>query len=168
MTDNLIAFKPIGILHSEHIEEDRTPIQSKYAQGCEGKLVVFPEFSDGLRDIDSFSHLYLVVYFHKHESRKLRVSSYLQPDIERGIFATRAPCRPNPIGISIVELIRREDNILFLDCVDIMDGAPVLDIKPYTRRFDHIETKRNGWQDEVDDETARIRAMRNYRGVKKE
>jgi len=80
--------------------------------------------------------------------------------VERGVFATRAPCRPNPIGLSVVRLVRREGNVLYLDGVDVLDGTPLLDIKPYTARFDHIETTRNGWQDEVDDETARRRGRR--------
>ena len=85
-------------------------------------------------------------------------------DKERGVFATRAPSRPNAIGLSIVELVRREGNILFLDGVDILDGTPLLDIKPYTAKFDRVETRRNGWQEEVDEETARQRRKRVYRG----
>ena len=81
-------------------------------------------------------------------------------DVERGVFATRAPCRPNPIGLSIVKLVRREGNVLHLDGVDVLDGTPLLDIKPYTARFDRIDGTRNGWQDEVDEETARLRGRR--------
>jgi tRNA (Thr-GGU) A37 N-methylase len=91
------------------------------------------------------------------------VKPFLQ-DIERGVFATRAPSRPNAIGLSIVELVSREGNILYLDDVDILDGTPLLDIKPYTAKFDRVETHRNGWQDEVDEETARRRGQRGYRG----
>ena len=85
-------------------------------------------------------------------------------NIERGVFATRAPCRPNSIGLSIVELVRREGNMLHLDGVDILDGTPLLDIKPYTAKFDHVETTRNGWQDNIDEQTARQRGRRNFRG----
>jgi len=87
------------------------------------------------------------------------VKPFLQ-DVERGVFATRAPCRPNPIGLSVVKLVRREGNVLYLDGVDVLDGTPLLDIKPYTAKFDRIETTRNGWQDEVDDQTARLRGRR--------
>ncbi len=85
-------------------------------------------------------------------------------DVERGVFATRAPCRPNSIGLSVVELVRLEGNVLHLDGMDILDGTPLLDIKPYTAKFDHIKTMRNGWQDGVDEETARRRGRREYRG----
>jgi tRNA (adenine37-N6)-methyltransferase len=97
------------------------------------------------------------------ESVKLIVKPFLQ-DVERGVFATRAPSRPNMIGLSIVELVRREGNVLYLDGVDILDGTPLLDIKPYIARFDCVQTLRNGWQDEVDEETARKRGKRGYCG----
>ncbi len=87
------------------------------------------------------------------------VKPFLQ-DVERGVFATRAPCRPNAIGLSIVKLLRRDGNTLYLDDVDVLDGTPLLDIKPYTARFDRIDGTRNGWQDEVDEETARRRGRR--------
>jgi len=88
------------------------------------------------------------------------VKPFLQ-DVERGVFATRAPCRPNPIGLSVVKLLRREGYILYLDAVDVLDGTPLLDIKPYTARFDCIQTTRNGWQDEVDEQTAWRRGSRS-------
>jgi len=91
------------------------------------------------------------------------VKPFLQ-DVERGVFATRTPCRPNAIGLSVVELVRREGNVLHLDGVDILDGTPLLDIKPYTTKFDLVETARNGWQDDVDEETAGQRGRRGYRG----
>jgi tRNA-Thr(GGU) m(6)t(6)A37 methyltransferase TsaA len=158
-----IAYRPIGVIRSEHTKPEETPIQPAYAKGCRGQAEVFPEFSDGLRDLDGFSHIYLIYHMHKATSAALRVKPFLQ-DIERGVFATRAPCRPNPIGLSIVELVRREGSILHLDGVDVLDGTPLLDIKPYTAKFDHIQTTRNGWQDEVDEETARQRGRRDYSG----
>ena len=84
-------------------------------------------------------------------------------DVERGVFATRAPCRPNPIGLSVVKLVRCEGNVLHLDGVDVLDGTPLLDIKSYTAKFDRIEDTRNGWQDAVDDETALLRGRRGFR-----
>ena len=84
-------------------------------------------------------------------------------DVEHGVFATRAPCRPNAIGLSIVRLVRREGNILYLDGMDVLDGTPLLDIKPYTARFDHVETISNGWQDDVDEQTACRRGRRGFR-----
>jgi tRNA-Thr(GGU) m(6)t(6)A37 methyltransferase TsaA len=159
-----IVYRPIGVIRSEHTKPGDTPIQPAYAKGCRGRAEVFAEYADGLRDLEGFSHVYLIYHLHRADPAKLIVKPFLQ-DVERGVFATRVPCRPNPIGLSVVELVRREGNILCLDGVDILDGTPLLDIKPYTAKFDRIETTRNGWQDEVDAETARRRGKRGYRQV---
>jgi len=149
MSEAVITYKTIGVIRSEHHAAEKTPIQPTYAKG--------------LRDLDGFSHVYLIYHFHQSGSARLTVKPFLQ-DVERGIFATRAPCRPNAIGLSVVELVSREGNVLHLDGVDILDGTPLLDIKPYTARFDCIVTTRNGWQDEVDEETARRLGRRGYDG----
>jgi tRNA (adenine37-N6)-methyltransferase len=161
---NPVTFVPIGVIHSEHHIPEETPIQSVYARGCRGWVELLPEFADGLRDLEGFSHLYLVYHLHQAPPASLVVRPILQ-DTERGVFATRAPGRPNPIGLSIVELLGREGNVLLVDGVDILDNTPLLDIKPYTARFDHIAAMRNGWQDGVDEETARQRGRRGYRGA---
>jgi tRNA-Thr(GGU) m(6)t(6)A37 methyltransferase TsaA len=108
-----------------------------------------------LRDLTDFSHIYLIYHFHQARSAQLLVKPYLQ-DTEQGIFATRAPFRPNPIGLSVVELLGIEGNILHLD------GTPLLDIKPYTAKFDRHDVKKNGWQDEMDEQTAQRRGKRGY------
>jgi tRNA (adenine37-N6)-methyltransferase len=154
-----IVYEPIGVIRSGHTKPEETPIQPVYAEGCEGQVEVFPEFAAGLRDLEGFSHIYLVYHMHKADRSRLTVKPFLQ-DVERGVFATRTPCRPNPIGLSVVKLVRREGNILHLEGVDVLDGTPLLDIKPYTAKFDYIETTRNGWQDEVDEETAWLRGRR--------
>ena len=154
-----IVYEPIGVIRSGHTKPEDTPIQPVYSEGCQGRAEVFPEFAAGLRDLDGFSHIYLVYHMHKAGRSRLTVKPFLQ-DVERGVFATRAPCRPNPIGLSVVKLVRREGNVLHLDAVDVLDGTPLLDIKPYTAKFDYIETTRNGWQDEVDEETAWLRGRR--------
>lgn len=154
-----ITYKPIGVIRSDHLEAQQTPIQPAYAKGCTGRAEIYPEFAEAMRDLDGFSHLYLIYHMHLAGPPKLVVKPFLQ-DIDRGLFATRAPCRPNPIGLSIVELVRREGNVLYLDCLDILDGTPLLDIKPYTAKFDLIKTSCNGWQDEVDEETASQRGSR--------
>ena len=156
-----IVFRPIGVIRTDHTKADKTPIQPVFAKGCTGRAEVFPEFEEGLRDLEGFSHVYLLYHMHRVEQPRMIVKPFLQ-DIERGVFATRAPCRPNAIGLSIVELIRREGAVLYLNGVDILDGTPLLDIKPYAARFDRIETTRNGWQDEVDEETAQRRGKRGY------
>jgi len=157
-----IVYRPIGIVHSSHLAAEETPIQPVYAKGCKGTAEIFPEFSDGLRDLEGFSHIYLIYQFHKESSTRLVVKPFLQ-DLEHGVFATRATCRPNAIGLSVVELLGRHDNVLYLDSVDILDGAPLLDIKPYTAKFDRFETRRNGSQDDVDEQTARDRGRRSHR-----
>ena len=161
MRETAITYRPIGVIRSEHVAAEETPIQSAYAKACKGQAEVFPEFASGLRDLEGFSHVYLIYHFHQAGPAKLMVKPFLQ-DIERGVFSTRASCRPNAVGLSIVELVRREGNVLHLDGVDILDATPLLDIKPYTAKFDCIKTARNGWQDEVDEETARRRGRRGY------
>jgi len=161
MNATTIIYTPIGVIRTEHTCVDKTPIQPVYAKGCTGRAELFPEFAAGLRDLDGFSHIYLLYHFDEASSAKLIVKPFLQ-DIERGVFATRAPCRPNPLGLSIVKLVRREGSVLHLDGLDILDGTLLLDIKPYTATFDLVQTTRNGWQDEVDEETAIDRGTRGH------
>lgn len=159
MSERAITFHSIGVIRSVHRSPEKTPIQPTYAGGFSGKAEIFPEYAEGLKDLEGFSHIYLMYHFHRVHETKLFVKPFLQ-DIERGIFATRAPCRPNAIGLSVVKLERVEENVLHLDGVDILDGTPLLDIKPYTVKFDHIATTRNGWQDDIDEATARRRGRR--------
>ncbi len=162
MKDSLITYRPIGIIHSEHTIAEKTPIQPVYAKGCKGQALVFPEFASGLQDLEGFSHIYLIYHFHQSTQVKLIVKPFLQ-DIERGVFATRQPYRPNAIGLSIVEVIGREGNILHLAGVDILNATPLLDIKPYTAKFDLHNVIKSGWQDEVDEPTAQKRGKRGYK-----
>jgi tRNA-Thr(GGU) m(6)t(6)A37 methyltransferase TsaA len=161
VTDSTVTYRPIGVIRSPHTDPVRTPIQPVFAKGCRGRAEISPEYADGLDGLEGFSHIYLIFHLHLAGSAQLRVKPFLQ-DITQGVFATRAPCRPNAVGLSIVELVRREGSILHLDGVDILDGTPLLDIKPYTARFDRIEGTRNGWQDSVDDETAQMRGKRQF------
>jgi len=161
MKDSRITYKPIGIIHSEHTIAEKTPIQPVYAKGCKGQVEVFPEFAEGLRDLEGFSHIYLIYHFHRSLQVKLIVKPFLQ-DVNRGVFSTRAPCRPNAVGLSVVELVGIEGNNLHLDGVDILDGTPLLDIKPYTEKFDLHNVKKSGWQDEVEENTAQRRGNRGY------
>ncbi|MGP8153797.1 MAG: tRNA (N6-threonylcarbamoyladenosine(37)-N6)-methyltransferase TrmO [Smithella sp.] len=157
-----IIYWPIGIIHSGHKIAKKTPIQPVYAKGCKGHVELCPEFSEGLCDLNGFSHIYLIYHFHKERTVSLLVKPFLQ-DEEHGIFATRAPCRPNAIGLSVVKLTGIKGNILYLDNVDILDSTPLLDIKPYTAKFDLHNIKKNGWQDKVDKQTATKRGKRGYR-----
>jgi len=158
-----VVFRPIGVIRSDHRKGEETPIQPAYAKGCLGRAEILPEYAEGLKDLDGFSHVYLIYHLHQAGPAQLVAKPFLQ-DVAHGVFATRSPWRPNAIGLSIVELVRIEGNVLHLDRVDILDGTPLLDIKPYTDKFDHVHTARNGWQDEVDAKTAQQRGKRGYRG----
>lgn len=163
MNELAITFKPIGVIRSEHEFAQKTPIQPNYAKNCLGRVEIQPEFAQGLRDLDGFSHIYLIYYLHQAGPAQLAVKPFLQ-DVERGIFSTRAPCRPNAIGMSVLELLGREGHVLHLKGLDILDGTPLLDIKPYSAKFDRIDNTRNGWQDEVSEETALRLGLRGYSG----
>jgi tRNA-Thr(GGU) m(6)t(6)A37 methyltransferase TsaA len=161
MNEHDIHFSPIGVIRSEHTVAKQTPIQPTYAKGCRGRIELLPQYVQGLQDLAGFSHLYLITHLHQADPGKMIVKPFLQ-DVERGVFSTRAPCRPNAIGLSIVELIAIEGSVLHLDGVDILDGTPLLDIKPYCAKFDRIDHTRNGWQDEVDEATAQQLGVRDY------
>lgn len=139
-----IDYKAIGSIHSPFKEPYGTPIQPTAAKDVEGIVEVFPEYAEGLKDIEGFSHIILIYHFHLAKRVSLKVRPYMDDNL-RGIFATRAPPRPNPIGISIVRLIKVEGNILHIQDVDIVDGTPLLDIKPYVPEFDVRKVEKIGW-----------------------
>ena len=139
-----IEYKPIGIIHSPFKEAKGTPIQPAGAKGIDGRVEVFPEYAEGLKDVEGFSHIILVYHFHLSKRAPLKVRPYMANEAH-GVFAMRGPSRPNPIGISIVSLIRVEGNILHIQDVDIVDGTPLLDIKPYVPEFDVRGVKKIGW-----------------------
>ena len=142
-----IKYKPIGVIRSPFKEPKGTPIQPAGAKGINGTVEVFPEYAEGLKDIEGFSHIILIYHFHLSKGTSLRVKPYMDNEA-RGIFAMRGPSRPNPIGISIVRLARIEENILHIQDVDIVDGTPLLDIKPYVPEFDIREAEKTGWLEE--------------------
>lgn len=120
------------------------PIQPTGAAGVKGTVEVFKDFQPGLQDLDGFSHIILLYYFHRSRPFNLRVIPFMDSEV-RGLFATRAPRRPNPIGLSVVQLDKIEDGMLYVQNVDILDGTPLLDIKPYVPEFDAHQVKRTGW-----------------------
>lgn len=158
-----IVCRAIGIVHSPHTRREDTPIQPVFAKGVEGRVEVLSEYEEGLRDIEAFSHIYLLYAFDRAEAPRLSVVPYLG-NTERGVFATRAPCRPNALGMSLVRLLRREGTVLHIEDVDVLDGTPLLDIKPYIRRYDSREDARSGWQEDVDDDTALELGRRGFKG----
>ncbi|WP_241648006.1 tRNA (N6-threonylcarbamoyladenosine(37)-N6)-methyltransferase TrmO [Methanoculleus taiwanensis] len=147
-----IRYRPIGIVHSEFTEQDETPIQGIFNESV-GRVEVFPEYAEGLRDIESFSHIILLYHFDRAGECTLLQKPFLDGEKERGIFAIRHFKRPNPIGISIVRLLGVHGNVLEIKGVDVLDGTPLIDIKPYVYRFDHRDEVRSGWVDDqhIDD-----------------
>jgi tRNA (adenine37-N6)-methyltransferase len=148
-----IIYRPIGYVISPHIEPSQTPIQPCYAKDIKGRIEVIRDFEEGLSDIEGFSHIIVLYHFHRSDKPNLKVKPFLDKT-ERGIFATRHPSRPNAIGLSVLKLIKREGETLYVSDIDILDSTPVLDIKPYVKRFDSVESFSSGWQDSVPEEEA--------------
>jgi tRNA-Thr(GGU) m(6)t(6)A37 methyltransferase TsaA len=139
-----IVFKPIGIIHTPHESGNNTPIQPSAAKGVKGIVEIYPEYSAGLKDLDGFSHIILVYYFHLSKGYRMEVKPFLDKNIH-GVFATRAPERPNQIGLSVVRLVKIEKNMIHIENVDIINNTPLLDIKPYIPDFDSAEDVTIGW-----------------------
>lgn len=158
---NPLTLNPIGTIRSPHIDPEHGPIQPAFAQDCPGTLEVLPHLEEGLQDIEGFSHLILIYHLHRAKSGPLIVKPFMDPT-PHGVFATRYPSRPSPIGLSIVRLAARRGPVLELLDVDLLDGTPILDIKPFYPRFDIPEGARGGWNDQVSeaDVEARGDAMR--------
>jgi tRNA-Thr(GGU) m(6)t(6)A37 methyltransferase TsaA len=139
-----IEYQNIGLIHTPFNNIREMPIQSVGASGIKGIVEVFPAFTEGLKDVEGFSHIILLYHFHQIKESMLLVTPFLDSQ-PRGVFATRAPKRPNPIGLSVVKLDGIEGNILHVENVDILDGTPLLDIKPYVPEFDNHPADRVGW-----------------------
>jgi len=144
-----MKLKPIGIIHSPFSRTDGIPIQPVFAQGYEGTVEVYSEFEEALLDLEGFERIWLLYWFDRASEFKAKVKPYMD-DRWHGLFATRAPSRPNPIGLSCVKLLSVEANILRVSDIDILDGTPLLDIKPYVGKFDCFEIRHNGWLDASD------------------
>ena len=135
---------PIGIIHSPYQTKEAAPIQGAFSPDVIGRVEVFPEYAEGLKDIETFSHIILLYQFNKAGKIKLVRPTFLD-DEPHGIFASRHPCRPNGIGLTIVKLLRRFKNILEVSGIDVLDGTPLIDIKPYIPRFDCFPGAKEGW-----------------------
>ena len=141
-----IIFETIGTIYTPFNTPKGTPIQPTASKGIFGSVEVFDEYFPALKDLDGFSHIILLYFFHKVKKHSLTVIPYMDTE-QHGVFATRAPSRPNPIGLSIVELIKIENNILYVKNVDMLNGTPLLDIKPYVPEFDKRVVTKIGWLD---------------------
>ncbi len=153
----MIAYEPIGVVRSPFTEREGMPLQSVAAADVHGWVELEPGYAPGLRDLDGFSHLYLICHLHRSMPGDLQVVPYLD-DAMRGVFATRSPRHPNPIGISVVRLLAVEDATLQVSGIDLLDRTPVLDIKPYVPAFDSFAAERTGWLERCAERVHELRA----------
>jgi len=142
----VVVFDPVGVIHTPYKKPAEMPFQGALAPETEGRVVVYPRFSEGLKDIEGFSHLILIYYFHMVDNYTL-ISRPYNNNKPRGIFSIRGPRRPNPIGMTVVRLKRREDSVLYISGVDMVDNTPLLDIKPYFPDIDSHEAEHTGWRE---------------------
>jgi tRNA-Thr(GGU) m(6)t(6)A37 methyltransferase TsaA len=141
---NEVKYRPIGVIHSPFKEPRGTPIQPAGAENVDARVEVFTEYAEGLKDLEGFSHIILIYHFHLSRGSSLKAKPYMDSE-EHGVFAMRGPSRPNPIGISTVRLVKIEGNLIYCKDIDIIDGTPLLDIKPYVPEFDSRDAEKIGW-----------------------
>jgi tRNA (adenine37-N6)-methyltransferase len=153
----MIVYESIGVIHSPFESREGMPIQPPAAQGIQGWIEIHEEYTQGLKDLDGFSHIILLYHFHLSQGFDLEPTPFLD-SVKRGVFATRVPRRPNPIGLSVVRLIGYEKNILKIEDVDIVNDTPLLDIKPYNPAFDPITGAACGWMQGKDEDFHNVRA----------
>jgi tRNA-Thr(GGU) m(6)t(6)A37 methyltransferase TsaA len=157
-----VNYSPIGVIRSPFKEPAGMPIQSVAAKGVAGSIELAPEYQEGLLDLDGFSHLILIYHLHLVQGSSLVVTPFLDAQ-SHGVFATRSPKRPNPIGLSIVRLLKIEDGTLQIEDVDVVDGTPLLDIKPYVPLFDNREEVRIGWFAKNIEQVYQVQADHRFR-----
>ncbi len=141
-----IKIKPIGIIRTPYKDPKEVPIQGKFRKSIKGRIMLFPKYRPGLKDIEGFSHLILIYYFHRAKQEKLISKPFLEDELH-GIFAIRSPMRPNHIGISIVKLEKVKNGVITFSEVDMLDGTPLLDIKPFISHYDSRKNVKSGWLD---------------------
>lgn len=143
-----IEYQAIGFVRSPYQSTRDTPVQPSCARGIEGSVEIGEQYREGLADLDGFSHIILICHLHEVSDFRLKVIPHLDTEL-RGLFATRAPSRPNPIALSLVRLLEVEGATLRIEGMDLLDGTPVLDIKPFVKDFDDATDVRCGWLDAV-------------------
>ncbi len=154
-----VLYRPIGVIRTPFTDVDGMPIQAVAALGVAGRIELDPAFAEGVADLDGFSHLVLLYHLHAMRSSRLTVTPFLD-DRPHGIFATRSPARPNPIGLSTVRLVAVSGTELTIEDVDMLDGTPLLDIKPYVPAFDDRADARIGWFSGRVDDLGKVRRSR--------
>ncbi len=157
----LKEIQPIGTIYSPFKHIDHMPVQPKGAMQTSGCIEIDERYADGLGDLDGFSHIYLLYRFHKATQTKTRVVPFMDT-VERGVFATRSPARPNHIGLSIVKIERIEGNKVYILGVDVLDGTPLLDIKPYIKNFDSVDESASGWMTASEEEVSQRRSDKRF------
>lgn len=162
-----IAFTPIGTIHTPFTRLDGMPIQPSGARGVQGSIVIEETYAPGLKDLDGFSHLILLYHFHGSEGFQLTITPFLDT-VPRGLFATRAPRRPNPIGLSVVRLLGVNGCTLAVQDIDVLDGTPLLDIKPWVPAFDAHDNVRSGWMTPHLDDARSMKSDHRFVGDAKE
>jgi tRNA-Thr(GGU) m(6)t(6)A37 methyltransferase TsaA len=138
------TYKAIGVIHSPFKEPKNVPIQAAASKGIQGTIEINPQYVQGLTDLEGFSHIILLYHLHLVQTSSLMVKPFLDDKLH-GVFSTRSPSRPNKIGFSIVRLQRIEGNVLYICDLDIIEGTPLLDIKPYVPAFDCVQAEKIGW-----------------------
>lgn len=159
--DRVFEMRPIGIIHTPFTELEGMPIQPASARGVAGSVEVFAEYATGLLDLEGFSHAILVYALHRSRGYEVVVTPFLDSE-PHGVFATRAPRRPNQIGISVVRVVRIEGSTLHIENIDVLDGTPLLDIKPHVPRFEAAEDVRMGWLESADTSPEEHRADERF------
>jgi tRNA (adenine37-N6)-methyltransferase len=139
-----LVYKTIGVVHSPFKEPKNVPIQATVSKGIVGTIEIYPQYIEGLKDLEGFSNIFLLYHFHLTTGCYLMVKPFLDDKLH-GVFATRSPARPNKIGLSLVHLLRIENNILHVEDIDILEGTPLIDIKPYVPKFDDRKNAKIGW-----------------------
>lgn len=157
----MIVFNPIGTIHTPHKQREGAPIQPAAASTFKGTVELLPEYTEALEDLDGFERIILIYHFHLSNGFNLKVKPFLDK-VKRGLFATRAPRRPNQIGISIVKLLKVEGNILQIQGVDMVDNTPLIDIKPYVPIFDSFAQSKAGWVDLTNNDIESVKADKRF------
>lgn len=148
-----MTLEPIGTIHTPYTDLEQMPIQPKGAADTIGTLVIHEAYEEGLQDLDGFSHVYILYHFHKATRSELLVTPFMDIEV-RGVFSTRSPLRPSHIGMSVTQIISVKDNIVTLKGIDVLDGTPLLDIKPYIPQFDAVSNVKTGWMNKNETEVA--------------
>ncbi|WP_455392764.1 tRNA (N6-threonylcarbamoyladenosine(37)-N6)-methyltransferase TrmO [[Eubacterium] cellulosolvens] len=157
-----IKYKPIGVIHTPFKDPEDVPIQPLGGEGVKGTIELETEYISCLKDLDGFSHIFLIYHFHLAKGYKHHVKPFMDEKLH-GVFATRAPRRPNPIGLSVVRLIKIERGKLYIKDLDIVDGTPILDIKPYVPQVDTREAASIGWLEKKIHKFPEIRADNRFK-----